>query len=328
MYIPDGTAVSVIPIRGFQTDASGAVSEPNRQWPDDTDSGTDDTDSGTDNCVDGKDYTTPGPSSRMSEASVLLDIEDRIATVTLNEPDRRNALSAAIESELHEALDEIEESDARVLIFEGAGDAFSAGGDIDRMLEGLTADVPLDDRVRALEDATPETITRIFRYPLPTIAKVDGMAVGAGANLAIACDIQVASEDAQFGFVFRQVGLSVDAGTSYLLPRLVGANVAKELVFTGEMVAADRAADLGLVNRVAPAAELDGAVVEMAERIATGPPVAFRHTKRLLNEGFEKSIEQAMTDEATAQGIVFQTADHEEGATAFMERRDPEFEGR
>jgi len=263
----------------------------------------------------------------MGEDSVILDIEDRIATITLNEPDRRNALSADIEAELHEALDEIEDSDCRCVVIQGSGSAFSAGGDIERMLEGLTADVGLDERVRALEQATPETLTRLFHFPLPTIAKVDGMAVGAGANLAIACDIQVASEEAEFGFVFRQVGLSVDAGTSYLLPRLVGANVAKELVFTGEMVGADRALDVGLVNQVHSADELDEAVASMAARIASGPPVAFRHTKRLLNEGFEKSIEQAMTDEATAQGIVFQTDDHEEGATAFMERRDPEFEG-
>jgi 2-(1,2-epoxy-1,2-dihydrophenyl)acetyl-CoA isomerase len=263
----------------------------------------------------------------MSNDSVLLDIESQIATVTLNQPDRRNALSASIEEELHDALDDIEDSNARCVVIEGAGDAFSAGGDIDRMLEGLTADVSLDRRVHELEQATPETITRVFKFPLPTIAKIDGMAVGAGANLAIACDMQVASEQAQFGFVFRQVGLSVDAGTSYLLPRLVGANVAKELVFTGEMVEADRCVDLGLVNHVHPAEELDDAVEELASRIASGPPIAFRHAKRLLNEGFEKSIEQAMTDEAVAQGMTFDSDDHEEGATAFMEKRSPEFRG-
>lgn len=264
----------------------------------------------------------------MSEDSVLLDIEDGIATLTLNEPDRRNALSADIEDELHDALDEIEDSDASCVVIEGAGGAFSAGGDVERMLEGLTTDVPLDERVRTLEEATPETLTRLHHFPLPTIAKVNGMAVGAGANLAIACDIQVASEDAEFGFVFRQVGLSVDAGTSFLLPRIVGTNVAKELVFTGDIIDAERADSLGLVNHVYPADELDEEVEELAARIASGPDVAFRHTKRLLNEGFEKSIEQAMVDEAVAQGIVFQTDDHEEGVTAFMEQRSPEYEGK
>lgn len=264
----------------------------------------------------------------MSEESVLLDIEDGIATVTLNEPDRRNALSAAIADGLHEALDEIEDSDVGCVIIEGEGDAFCAGGDIDRMLEGLTGDIPLDDQVREIETATSSTMARVVRMPVPTIASVDGLAVGAGANLALACDIQLASEDAAFGFVFRQVGLAVDSGTSYLLPRVVGTNVAKELVFTGELVGAERAAELGLVNHVYPADELGEELRELAERIASGPQVALRHSKRLLNEGFEKSIEQAMTDEALAQGIALQTDDHREGATAFMEKRDPEFEGK
>lgn len=264
----------------------------------------------------------------MSDESVLLDIEDGIATITLNEPDRRNALSQSIEEGMLDALDEIEDSDASVVIIEGSGGSFSAGGDIDRMLEGLTGDIPLDERAKQLEEGTPDTLTRVYHYDLPTIAKIDGPAVGAGANLAIACDIQLASEDAVFGFVFRQVGLSVDAGTSFLLPRLVGLNVAKELVLTGDIIGANHAADIGLVNHVYDSDEFDEKVQEKAATIASGPEVAFRHTKRLLNEGFEKSIEQAMTDEAVAQGIVFQTDDHTEGVEAFMEDRDPEFEGK
>lgn len=263
----------------------------------------------------------------MSDESVLLDIEDGIATITLNEPDSRNALSEAIGDGLLDALSEIEESDASCVIIEGEGSAFSAGGDINRMLEGLTSDVPLDERVKSLEDTTSQVLVELFQFPLPTVAKIDGAAVGAGANLAIACDIQVASENANFGFVFRQVGLSVDAGTSYLLPRLVGLNVAKELVFTGDIFGPERAKEIGLVNHVYDEEEIDGKVEEIAERIASGPDVAFRHTKRLLNESFEKSVEQAMTDEAVAQGIVFQTDDHYEGVEAFMEGRDPEFKG-
>jgi 2-(1,2-epoxy-1,2-dihydrophenyl)acetyl-CoA isomerase len=266
--------------------------------------------------------------TRMSDESVLLDIEDGIATITLNEPDRKNALSQSIESGMLDALDEIEDSDASVVVIEGSGGAFSAGGDIDRMLEGLTGDIPLDERTSQLENGTPETLTRVYQYDLPTIAKIDGAAVGAGANLAIACDIQLASDDAVFGFVFRQVGLSVDAGTSYLLPRLVGLNVAKELVFTGDIIRADRAEEVGLVNHVYDSDSFDEEVQAVAAKVASGPDVAFRHTKRLLNESFEKSIEQAMTDEAVAQGIVFQTDDHHEGVEAFMEDRDPKFEGK
>ncbi|WP_290814713.1 enoyl-CoA hydratase/isomerase family protein [Halovivax sp.] len=264
----------------------------------------------------------------MTDDAVLLDVDGDVATITLNRPERRNALSEEIGDGLLDALEEVESSDAGAVVIEGAGDAFSAGGDVERMVDGLAGDVPLDDRVRALERSTCETMRRLYRSPLPTIAKIDGPAVGAGANLAIACDLQLASEDASFGFVFRQVGLGVDAGTSFLLPRLVGSNVAKELVFTGDVFGADRARELGLVNHVYPSGELDEETRVVAERIADGPTVALRHTKRLVNEGFENSLEQAMTDEAVAQGIVFQTDDHEEGVTAFVEGRDPEFEGR
>ena len=261
--------------------------------------------------------------------AVLLEVEDDgPATITLDQPDRRNALSEEISTGINEALDEIEGSDARVVLIEGSGGSFSAGGDIERMIEGIQNDVPADERVRALERSTNELMTRLVKFPIPTTALVDGAAVGAGANLALACDMQLASESAAFGFVFRQVGLSVDAGTSYLLPRVVGENVAKELVLTGDIIGADRAKDLGLVNHVYSDEEFDDEVEEFVEKIVSGPPVALRHANRLVGEGLNKSLEQALTDEAVAQGIVFDTADHEEGVNAFFEDRDPEYEGR
>ncbi|SEV96555.1 enoyl-CoA hydratase/isomerase family protein [Natrinema salifodinae] len=261
--------------------------------------------------------------------AVRLDVDDEgIATITLDRPDRRNALSPAISDGLSAALDEIEDSDVRCVRLEGAGGAFSAGGDIESMREGIENDIPADERVRSLERSTNELIRRLVEFPVPTIAVVDGPAVGAGANLALACDMQLASEDAVFGFVFRQVGLSVDAGTSYLLPRVVGENVAKELVLTGDIVDADRADELGLVNHVYDGDEFDERVAEFAEKIASGPPIALRHANRLVGEGLAKSLDQALTDEAVAQGIVFETADHEEGVAAFLEDRKPEYEGR
>lgn len=261
--------------------------------------------------------------------AVLLEIEDEgVATITLNQPDRRNALSDEISAGLTEALDEIEDSDARCVLLQGSGGSFSAGGDIERMIEGIENDVPADDRVRRLERSTNELMRRLIEFPVPTVALVDGPAVGAGANLALACDMQLASEDAVFGFVFRQVGLSIDAGTSYLLPRVVGENVAKELVLTGDIIDADRAKEIGLVNHVYDTDELDDRVDEFVQKIVSGPPIALRHANRLLGEGLEKSLEQALTDEATAQGIVFETDDHEEGVEAFFEDRDPEYEGR
>lgn len=261
--------------------------------------------------------------------AVRLELEaDGAATITLDQPDRRNALSEEISTGISEALDEIEGSDARVVVLQGSGGSFSAGGDIERMTEAIDDDVPADDRVRRLERSTNELMTRLIDFPIPTIALVDGAAVGAGANLAIACDVQLASTDAAFGFVFRQVGLSVDAGTSYLLPRIVGENVAKELVLTGDIFGADRAKELGLVNHVYDADEFDERADEFVEKIVSGPPIALRHANRLVGEGLEKSLDQALTDEAVAQGIVFETDDHEEGVNAFLEDRDPEFEGR
>lgn len=261
--------------------------------------------------------------------AVLLEIEDDgPATITLNQPDRRNALSAEINDGLSAAFDEIEGSDARCVVIEGAGGSFSAGGDIQRMVEAIENDVPADERVRRLERRTKELMVRLVEFPIPTIAAIDGPAVGAGANLAIGCDVQLASENAVFGFVFRQVGLSLDAGTSYLLPRIVGENVAKELALTGDIFGADRAKDLGLVNHVYAAEAFEEEVETFVEKIVSGPPIALRHANRLLGEGLDKSLEQALTDEAVAQGLVFETADHEEGVEAFLEDREPEFEGR
>ncbi|WP_254763523.1 enoyl-CoA hydratase/isomerase family protein [Natrinema marinum] len=261
--------------------------------------------------------------------AVLLDIEDDgPATITLNQPDRRNAFSAEIHDGFVAAFEEIEGSDARCVVIEGAGGAFSAGGDVNRMVDALEEDIPADERARSLEQRTKEMMTALVDCPIPTIAVIDGPAVGAGANLAIGCDVQLASDRSVFGFVFRQVGLSVDAGTSYLLPRIVGENVAKELVLTGDIFGADRAKDLGLVNHVYDADEFDERADEFVDKVVSGPPIALRHANRLVGEGLEKSLEQALTDEAVAQGIVFETGDHEEGVSAFLEDRDPEFEGR
>ena len=264
----------------------------------------------------------------MSDDAVLLDVDDGVATVTLNQPERRNALSREMGEGLRDAIAEIEGSDARCVVVTGAGGAFCAGGDIARMKEMAETEPPVHERAAALDRSTNRLIVRLVELPVPTVAKIDGPAVGAGANLAIACDVQVASASSVVGFVFRQVGLSVDAGTSYLLPRLVGENVAKELVYTGEILDAERAADLGILNHVYPDEEFDERADELVERIASGPTVALGHAKKLIGSGLEKSLEQALRDEANAQGLVFGSRDHQEGVEAFLADREPEFEGR
>jgi enoyl-CoA hydratase/carnithine racemase len=264
----------------------------------------------------------------MSDA-VLLEVEDGVATLTLDEPERLNPLTGDLADALEAHLDEVESrDDVRCVVVQGAGDAFSAGGDIETMQERIDSDRSLDESAKEVERGLSGAIIKLVECSYPTVAKVDGPAVGAGANMAIACDVVLASESAVIGFVFRQVGLSIDAGTSYLLPRIVGTNVAKELVYTGEIVPAERAGDLGLFNHVYADDQFESEVENMVETIASGPTVAFRHAGRLVQDGPEKPLERCLVDEATAQGVVFDTHDHAEGVSAFLEDRDPEFEGR
>ncbi|WP_299236733.1 enoyl-CoA hydratase/isomerase family protein [Natronomonas sp.] len=259
---------------------------------------------------------------------VRLDIEDGVATLTLNRPDNRNALSADMSAAIVEAVDEAEAADGvRCLVVTGTEGTFCAGGDVQSMTEMLNGSVPLHEGVEKVQLETSRAIQRVAEFHLPTIAKVDGVAYGAGANLAIATDITLASADARISFGFRQVGLAVDTGTSYLLPRQVGVSTAKELVLTGELLDPERADDLGLFNHVFEddfEAEADAFI----EQIATGPTIALRTSKQLIEQGFETSLKDALTNEAAAQASVFATRDHEEGATAFLEGREPEFEGR
>lgn len=270
----------------------------------------------------------PGEGTRMEDASVTVSTEGDVATVTLNRPAARNALSKETAETLTAQFESLVESDARCVVLEGAGPAFCAGGDIDAMLEGVTGDQPPAKRVELVVSALHEAIRTVHSCPLPVVAKIDGPAFGAGAGLALACDLQVASTDGQIGFGFRRVGLASDSGVSYFLPRIVGPNKAKELLFTGELLDARSAAELGLFTRVFDAETFESEVSALVADIASGPTVALGHAKRLVNRSLDSSLEQALENEATAQGVAFTTEDHEEGATAFVEKRDPEFQGR
>jgi 2-(1,2-epoxy-1,2-dihydrophenyl)acetyl-CoA isomerase len=264
----------------------------------------------------------------MSDDAVLVSVDDQIATVTLNNPDMRNALTAEVSAGIVDALDEIERSDARVVVVEGAGSAFCAGGDINSMMEGLSSDIPAWRKAEEIMASLHRAIERLVRCPLPTVAKIDGQAFGAGASLAIACDIQAVHEDVDMSFAFRKVGLAVDSGTSWMLPRLVGANVAKRLVLTGQVISAEEAQDLGVVTDVYEDGEYEERTAELVAAIAEGPTVGLKISKRLIRQNATKSLTEALDDEATAQALALGSQDHAEGASAFMEGRDTEFEGR
>jgi enoyl-CoA hydratase/carnithine racemase len=264
----------------------------------------------------------------MSNDAVPVDIEDEIATVTLNNPKMRNALTVGVSDGLEAAMDEVTNSAARVVVIEGAGSAFCAGGDVNTMMEGLSTDVPAHRKATEVMNGLHAAIEKVIRCPLPTVAKIDGRAFGAGASLAIACDIQIARADVEMSFAFRKVGLAVDSGTSWMLPRLVGENAAKRLVLTGEVFTAAEGEEMGVVTDAVPEAEFEERAAEIVAEIATGPTVGLKISKRLLRQNANKSLTEALDDEATAQALALGSEDHYEGASAFVEGRDAEFEGR
>jgi enoyl-CoA hydratase/carnithine racemase len=255
-----------------------------------------------------------------------LDFADGVATVRLDRPDARNALSEGLAADLVRCFEEIERREARCVVLEGAGETFCAGGDIEAMIQGVEADVSPAERVELVTRSVNRAVRRVYECQLPTVAKLDGPAFGAGAGLAIACDMQLASPDASISFGFRRVGLAVDSGVSFLLPRLVGLNTAKELVYTGELLNADRARSLGLFSRVFEADSFEAGVANIVETIATGPTVALSTSKRLLNQQPD-SFEAATANEAMGQAVALGSEDHAEGAAAFVEGREPDFTG-
>ncbi|ELZ26446.1 enoyl-CoA hydratase [Halogeometricum pallidum JCM 14848] len=265
-----------------------------------------------------------------TDNSVSVVREAGVVTVTLDRPDVRNALTEDVTAGLRDAFDSLDD-DTQCVVLEGAGGAFCAGGDINAMMEVRAGDRSMEETVRHIIDDTAGAVKCVHDCQFPTVAKVDGPAIGAGGALALACDLRVFSPEGRIGFGFEQLGLAVDSGVSYLLPREVGAGVAKELVYTGEVLDAERAADLGLANRVFGSEDEDGeafgdAFDSFVGELAAGPTAALRTSKRLLRRGFEVSLDTAIEHEAAAQASLFATDDHEEGVDAFLERRDPEFD--
>lgn len=252
---------------------------------------------------------------------VLTELSEGVLTVTLNRPARKNAADAETWALLEEAFSSAaHSSEVRVVVVTGAGGEFCAGADLSDL--DATRSHHLD-RMRTIH----ETALSLHRLPQPTIAKVDGVAVGAGCNLAFGCDLAVASERARFSQIFSQRGLSLDFGGSWLLARRVGLHRAKELAFFGEILDAASAERFGLLNRVVPVAELDDFVAGWARRLAEGPPLALSMTKALLNSSVEGSLADALEREGTAQAVNLASEDGREALSAFLEKRQPRFKG-
>lgn len=242
----------------------------------------------------------------------------------MSNPSRMNAVPPDGWTELAAAFNQFERSEARVLVVQGDGDDFCSGADMNRDAAAIANTADNTARMRRTNAAA----VALHRLSKPTIAAVDGVAVGAGMNLAIGCDIVVASERARFAEIFVKRGLMVDFGGTWLLPRLVGLARAQEMALTGRVVGAQEACDIGLVSEVVPAASLEGRVTEIAEGLAMGAPLAQAMIKRALDRSSSVTFEQALSFEEQGQAILLASDDLAEGATAFVEKRPPSFKGR
>ncbi len=251
--------------------------------------------------------------------------EDGVATVTIDRPDVKNALDHETMSALADELREISESDARAVVLEGAEGTFCAGADVNALVNFSHLSPP--EIVEMIENDLHEIIRQLVRMRKPTVAKVEGHAVGAGCNLALACDLTVAEESATFAELFTKIGLSQDSGSSYILPRIVGMKKAKELVFTGRDVPAPEAEEMGLINHAYPDGEFDERADELVEELADGPTRAIGASKSLLHYGATNDLDSTLEREAWVQSSVAKSDDVEEGVMAFVEGREPEFKG-
>jgi len=254
---------------------------------------------------------------------IMVERADGVVTLTLNRPDRRNAVSIAMWEELARQLAEIQaRADDRVLVLTGAGGVFCAGGDLGGAPAEGDESASRSNGLFVLESTVVAVAVALHRLSKPTIAAVDGTAAGAGANLALGCDLVLASDRARFGQVFIRRALPIDSGGTWLVPRLIGIQKAKELAFFGDWVEAAEAERIGLVNRVVPAAELSETAREWATRLATRSAPALALIKRGLNSSFETSFAQALDAEAAALILCTSTPEAAEALRGFFEKSD------
>jgi len=260
----------------------------------------------------------------MSYEKILFKKEGPIATITFNDPEKLNPMSMAMSESTRLALEECARDEAiRAVIITGAGRAFSAGGDLREIRQDVPPLLFRDGIAQVFK-----TVLTIVNLEKPVIAAVNGPAVGVAFNMALACDIIVASETASFSEIFVHVGLIPDGGAHFLLPRIVGLARAKELIYTGKIISAKEAETLSLVNQVVPPDKLDSAALEWATRLAKGPTRAIGMAKKVLNMSFQSSLADIIEIETEMQALLRETEDHKEGVAAFFEKRTPSFKGK
>ncbi|MCH9015113.1 MAG: enoyl-CoA hydratase [Gemmatimonadetes bacterium] len=258
---------------------------------------------------------------------LLVGIDGAIGTITLNRPDKLNAFVDSMREELAGVVTELAQSDdVRVIVITGAGRAFCAGADIDYMRQLIE-----EGNVAAFEslvEAGRDVVTAIRKAPKPVIASMNGPAAGGGANLALACDLRIASDRASLGQTFNSIGLHPDWGGTFFLPRLVGYSRAIEMIFKGEMIDAFEANRMGIINEVVPHDQLPKATRKLAMFLAKKPPIALALSKQAIYQSFESTLDEMLDIELQNQLTCFQSEDVREGFQAFVEKRQPNFKGK
>jgi enoyl-CoA hydratase/carnithine racemase len=259
----------------------------------------------------------------VAPGTVTLEINNRIGLLTLNQPENLNAMNEGMAAEFKEAIHGLQEtSEAKALVLTGAGRAFSAGGNLNLMKSMLGGD----------PGVYKENIYRFYRsflsimeLKIPTIAALNGPAMGAGACVALACDMRIAATDSRIGFTFARIGLHPGMGAEYFLPRIVGRAKTCELLMTGDIIGADEALRIGLVNHVVPPEELMDRAMGLAERLAAMPTLTIRMLKESIDAAIVSDLEATLNREAAYQGMCHLTDDMREGVQAMMEKRPPRF---
>jgi 2-(1,2-epoxy-1,2-dihydrophenyl)acetyl-CoA isomerase len=263
----------------------------------------------------------------MNFETVEYTLDNSVATIRMARPEALNALSSGLTRDLDAAIRRASAERARVAILTGSGRAFCSGGDLREMQQIGQAEGRIEAFLEAPLQELHELITLIRTTPIPFIAAVNGVCAGAGTNLALACDIVIASRDATFNEAFVRIGLTPDCGGTYFLPRAIGEKKAAELLMTGDSIAAEAALEMGMINRVVEAEKLEGAAQALAANLAAGPTAGIGRIKRMLNASYANTLEQQLALEHECQIESGRAADFREGVTAFFEKRPPRFSG-
>lgn len=272
--------------------------------------------------------------------NIILSEDEGVTTITLNRPEKRNAMSPELMEEFAKALDRVaKDENTRAVVITGAGEAFCAGGDVkldvakvgeyvSDMKSKRSSRMSIMAQAAKHANALIQPIKKIAAMEKPVIAAINGFAVGGGCDLAMVCDIRIASEKAKFGEFYVRRGLVPDLGGTYFLPRLVGISRAKRLIFTGDLIDAKEAESIGLVDEVVPEDQFESAVYDFAKKLAKGPTKAIGAAKREINKALNMNLDESLSAAMSAQLPLIQTEDYKEGYTAFLEKREPVYKGR